>query len=275
MKRSGPTFLWPLGVLLASLIFAPPALAQGVSALQESDEPLEINADDGIEWQRDNQVYIARGNARAAQGDVELFADVLTARYRKREDDSTEIYQVEADGTVRIVTPKEEVFGDRAVYSVDTGTFVLTGDDIRMVAEQDTITARDSLEYYEREQVAVANGDAVAIREDKRIRADRLVARFTESASGKNEVERVDAKGNVQISTETEYASGNSAVYFVNQELATLIGDVSITRGDNQLNGQRAEVNLKTGVSTLKGDAEATRVRVLLDPSQKPGAEQE
>ena len=275
MRRSVPIVLWLLGCLFAWPIAAPDALAQGITGLQESDEPLEINADDGIEWQRDNQVYIARGNARAAQGEVELFADTLTARYRKREDDSTEIYQVEADGTVRIVTAKEEVFGDRAVYSVDTGTFVLTGDDIRLVAEQDTITARDSLEYYEREQVAVANGDAVAIREDKRIRADRLVARFAESATGKNEVERVDAEGNVQISTETEYASGNTAVYFVNQELATLIGDVSITRGDNQLNGQRAEVNLKTGVSTLKGSSEASRVRVLLDPSQKPGAEQE
>lgn len=261
---------------LGGLGFNGPAqsLAQGISGLQESDEPLEINADDGIEWQRDNQVYIARGNARAAQGDVELFAETLTAHYRKKDDGSTEIYQIDADGKVRIVTTQEEAFGDHATYSVDSGKFVLTGNDVRLVAEQDTITARDSLEYWEREQIAVARGDAVAIREDKRIRADQLVARLVEAETGKSEIERVDAEGNVQISTETEFVSANSGIYFVTREFAELTGDVKITRDENQLNGEFAEVNLKTGNSTLKPKPD-DRIRAILVPNQTPGSEQE
>ena len=262
-------------LLLGALLAGPaPALAQGISALQESDEPLEINAEEGIEWQRDNQVYIARGNARAAQGDVELYADTLTARYRKGEGDSTEIYQVDADGNVRIVTPQEQAFGDHATYNVDSGKFVLTGDDVRLIAEQDTISARDSLEYWEREQIAVASGDAVAIREDKRIRADRLVAQLVEGETGKSQVERVDAEGNVQISTKSEYVSANSGVYFVNREVAKLTGDVKITRDENQLNGEYAEVNLKTGNSTLLPKPN-DRIRAILVPNQQRATEQE
>jgi lipopolysaccharide export system protein LptA len=52
--------------------------------------------------------------------------------------------------------------------------------------------------------------------------------------------------------------------------VATLVGDVKISRGENQLNGGYAEVNLNTGVSRLLGappdsDAKA-RVRGLLRP---------
>ncbi|MNC94045.1 hypothetical protein D3C83_108050 [compost metagenome] len=52
-----------------------------------------------------------------------------------------------------------------------------------------------------------------------------------------------------------------------------------LTRGDNQLNGDRAEVNMKSGVSRLLADAGAPaannaapgrRVRVLIIPGQNP-----
>src|SRR3546814_2214101 len=78
--------------------------------LRESDQPLEINANDGIEWNRNDKTYIARGNARAASGDVEVLADVLTAHYRDPggdEEASTEIYLLEAVGNVRINSQEE------------------------------------------------------------------------------------------------------------------------------------------------------------------------
>ena len=46
-----------------------------------------------------------------------------------------------------------------------------------MTTTTDVVTARDSLEWYDQKQVAVARGDAVAVRDDaKRIRADVLTA---------------------------------------------------------------------------------------------------
>ena len=42
------------------LLFAGPAIAQSV--MTGGDGPVEINADDGIEWQRDTKAYIARAS---------------------------------------------------------------------------------------------------------------------------------------------------------------------------------------------------------------------
>src|SRR5262245_22447225 len=43
--------------------------------------PVEIESEQGIEWRRNDKVYIARGNATAKRGDSQVFADTLTARY--------------------------------------------------------------------------------------------------------------------------------------------------------------------------------------------------
>ena len=232
------------------------AVAQSVDRLRESDQPLEINADDGIEWNRNDKTYIARGNARAASGDVEVLADVLTAYYREPaegEQGDTEIYLLEATGNVRINSPEGSVYGDRGRYKLDEQVFVMTGNDLRLVSKDDVVTARDSLEYWEGQRKAVARGQAHATHEDKQIKADMLTANFQENAQGDLEVHRIDAVGNVEIFTAKEYARGREGTYYVDREVATLEGEVKITQGDNQLDGNYAEVNMATGISTLLG----------------------
>jgi lipopolysaccharide export system protein LptA len=242
-----------------------PAAAQGLSALQSGEGPLEITADQGIEWRRNEKLYIARGNARAARGALELHADALTAHYRDTAKGGTEVYRIDADGHVRIVSPGETVL----VW--------LRGRDLRLETERDLVRARDSLEYWERQRVAVARGDAVAVRGDKEIRADVLTAYFRPDAEGRLEMSTVKADGNVRISTPTEFARGAAGVYYVKEQLATLTGAVKITRGESQLNGEYAEVDLESGVSRLLGAAPGqpgdTRVRGLLVPESldKPG----
>ena len=256
---------------------SPQARGQALSGLQSGDEPLEINADEGIEWRRNEQVYIARGNAVAARGDITVYADEMTAHYRKTEKSGTDIDRIDVVGNVRIVSPSETVYGDRGAYDVINGVLVLVGKDLRLVGQQDTITARDSLEYWEKKQMAVARGDAEAIREDKRVKADVLTAHFEPGANNTQELKRIEAFGNVRITTAEEYARGNHGIYYVDRELASLNGDVKITREDNQLNGQYAEVNLKTGISRLlpgpPGQAVkdgGERVHGLLVPKRKP-----
>ncbi|MDZ7712401.1 MAG: hypothetical protein U5L06_04490 [Rhodovibrio sp.] len=74
----------------------------------------------------------------------------------------------------------------------------------------------------------------------------------------------------MRISTPSEFARGDRGVYNTRTEIATLTGNVRITRGENQLNGGWGQVNLRTGVSRLRGaPPEAgggSRVRALLQP---------
>lgn len=304
-----------LGCLLL-LALSDPAAAQGLVG-EGAEGPLQIDAEDGIEWRRDEQVYIARGNATATRGQVTVYGDRLIAHYRDTGGNSsdgsgnqgqnsgldtgdTEIFRLEAVGSVRIVDQRANARGDRGVYDLDQQVVVLTGDDLQFETEQETITAEDSLEYWEARDLAVARGDAVAVREDRRIQADVLTARFdsqqqdgAETASAESadsgetdggeadgrarEIERIEAFGNVRISTPEEYARGDRGVYNTRTQIATLTGNVRLTRGDNQLNGGWGQVNLETGVSRLLGappeSGETQRVRALLEPNDAENTE--
>ena len=44
-------------------------------AMTSGGGPVEIDASEGVEWNQDQKVYIARGNARAARGDTSISAD--------------------------------------------------------------------------------------------------------------------------------------------------------------------------------------------------------
>jgi lipopolysaccharide export system protein LptA len=255
--------------LAAALLIAtlgPVAEAQVIGLPgQDRNKPIEINAEQGIEWRQKDQVYVARGKARAAQGEVTLHADVLTAHYRENKGGKTEIWRIDADGNVRIVGPKQTAHGKKGVYDVFKGLLVLTGN-VRLETETDRITARDSLEYWEKRSLAVARGDAVATRGDRRMRADILAAHFKKNKAGETKVHEIEAFENVLISSPEEIVRAEYGIYNVETGIARLSGSVKITRGDSQLNGAQARVDLNTGISTLVGGKQG--VRGYLSPKQ-------
>ena len=282
---------WKLAAFcLALLVLAPPAPAQGLGGLTGSGEgSLDIRAEDGIEWRRDEGVYIARGNAEAVRGDLSVNADRLIARYRDSAGGGSEIHEIEAVGQVRIATPTETAHGKRALFDLDRDVVVLTGGDLRLVTGDETITARDSLEYWAGRRLAVARGNAVARRGERRLAADVLTAHFVSEGAGEGAgqntdgVERLEAFGSVEIASPTSVARADKGIYTPDTQLMTLSGDVRLTRGSNQLNGGYAEINLGTGVSRLLGappnaDAKA-RVQGLLSPRERdlsaPGGERD
>ena len=289
ISAAGRWWLRALAQLLVCGLFSSlPAFAQGLSLGGVSeDRPIEISADSGIEWQQDAQVYIARGNAMAKRGATEVHADTLTAHYRpsKGAGGETEIYRLNADGHVTIKGERQTVVGDQAVYDVDQQIGVVTGKALRMTTATDVVTARDSLEWYDQKQIAVARGDAVAVREAKRIRADVLTAHLTKdkpksgesgsdakparaapvtanakagSAAGlpaagdeSSRISRVDAQGNVLVSTATDIGRGDYGVYNADTGIVTLLGNVTVTRGPNAIRGQYAVVDLNNNISRM------------------------
>ena len=262
--------VWPGAVLCLLAMLAPAADAQSLLAADRSGGPLEVDAEQGIEWHQGDDSFIARGNAMARRGNVQLRADELIARYRKV-NGTTRIYRIEAVGTVNITSPGERIVGDRAVYDLDEAVAVVTGSDLRLTTPTDVITARDTLEYWENRNIAVARGAASAARGDRILRAQTLTATLIRDREGALRMTRVDAFDNVNITTADEFIRGDKGVYDVDQDIAVLEGAVRITRGENQLNGDRAEVNLKTGISRLLSLGQSGRVQGLLVPEQTEG----
>jgi lipopolysaccharide export system protein LptA len=215
----------------------------------------------------------------------------------------TEIYRLRAEGHVQIFTPTDHAQGDLAVYDIDQAVLVMSGHDLRLTTPNDVLTSRDTMEYWPQKHMAVARGNAVVVTKDaRRVAADTLVAYTTDTsapgaspaaapakpkpppkpaatdtssggspgtsedlaASGK--LQKVEAFGHVSVRTPTDTATGNRAVYVPDGGIARLAGNVRITRGQNQLDGQEGEVNMKTGIARLL-HGNADRVTGLVVPN--------
>jgi lipopolysaccharide export system protein LptA len=322
--------------LAAALALVPLGLhAQGIDMTKGG--PIEVTSDNGMEWRQNEQVIIAKGNAKAVRGDVTVTADQLLAHYRKKaaspgapgtaapagpaaaagaagapgpavpaaapatepgDTGNNEVYRLEAEGHVHIFTPTDQAFGDHAIYDMDQAVLVLTGHDLHIITPQQTMSARDVMEYWSQKHMAVGRGDAVVNTNDgRRLRADVLVGYTADpnappaspvqkvaatpakpnadplvDATGK--LQRVDAFGHVEVRTATEIFHADKGVYVPDTGIARLVGNVHLTRGQNQLNGDEAVINLKTGVSTMERNP-GGRVQGLVVPNDAqagPGA---
>ncbi len=256
----------------------PVSAASPLGMTSTSNEPLEVSADGSLEWHQDQRVYLAKGNAKAKRGNVTVEADLLTAHERekdktasqKKDDKKNEAFSgdvdvLTAEGNVRITDPKQQIFGDKAIYDLDKKIARITGGNLKYVTSRDVITAKDALEYHENEQVALARGKAQAVHQDRRIEADIMKAHFTQSASGQMEMSTMTAEGNVSVVTKNDVTRGDKAVYDIKRNVAVMQGNVRISRADTQLSGDRAEVDFTKGESRLINQGSG-RVRAVLTP---------
>lgn len=274
-------------ILLAGLASLP-AFGQAGLGLPGGG-PVEITAVDGIEWRRNEDMVIARGQAQARRERFTLNADRLIGRFRPRSgaarpaagptEGGSEIYRLEALGDVRITNGTDQAFADRAVYDLDQAVVVLTGRSLRLVSSDAQVTARDALEYWPVRRLAVARGNALVRfeREQRSLAADVLSAFLRNDGqpapteTGRGNIERLEAFGNVRIETAAEVVQGDVGAYTATDEIARLGGNVRITRGPNQLVGREAEVNMRTGVSRLLAGRDG-RVQGLIFPDSQPPA---
>ncbi|HYD18218.1 MAG TPA: LptA/OstA family protein [Patescibacteria group bacterium] len=255
-------------VFLALFLVTTPAFAQQMPMADEN-APVEISAKHSLEWNRKAKTYTARENAIAKQGNFQVASDLLTAHYTD-EKGATDISTLVAAGNVVITSPPYTVHGDQATYSVPDNSVLLTGRDLRIETVTERLTARDKIEFYGRENRLTAVGDAVAVRGTDTLRANVMNAFFHQGPEGKLVLQKITVDGNVSIKTLKETVNGSKGVYDVVAGKAILTGDIKILQGENWLQGTRAVVDLKTGISQLFAEGGEGRVKGLFYPKKKP-----
>ena len=251
--RSSRKLLFQLVVLVIFYFqISAAAVAGGLDLASGSkDMPIEITADNGIEWEKNKEILIASGNAKASRGGITVLAEVLRAYYRKKTTGGTDLYRLDAAGGVKIFSDTESMEGQTAVLDFEQAILKVDGKKVIYKAGPDTITANQQMEYWERQKMAVARGNAVAIHKGKTLRADVLKALLRKNKTGRSEVYIIEAFNNVLIVSGKDKLRSDSAIYKLDSGIATLKGNVSIIRENTILNGDLAEINLKTGISKL------------------------
>ncbi|APG61965.1 OstA family protein [Sphingorhabdus lutea] len=109
----------------------------------------------------------------------------------------------------------------------------------------------ERIELQDRSDRVVLSGGVTVTQAGLTLRANNITAAY--SNSGNIDVNRMDALGGVTIVKDDLRASSNSAIYDLDSDLITLIGNVSLTQGANKLNGGRIVIDLKAGRSTISG----------------------
>jgi lipopolysaccharide export system protein LptA len=147
----------------------------------------------------------------------------------------------------------------------------------------------DTLEVQQDKQLAIFRGKVDVIQGDSRLRSDELFVYYKDRAAQQgtqpqrqpaqrpaaapgaagadsSSISKIEAKGNVFVSTPKERAQGEFGVYDVDKKTITLTGNVLLTSDGSTLRCARAVMYQETGRSTCD-PAAGQRVRGVIIPN--------
>lgn len=289
-KRLGP-FLsraFVAGSLLVSI-----AAASSVSWAQSEDEPIAVTATEGIEWDQQRKVYIAKGDAAVQQGEVTIHAQELRAYYRDGKDAKAKsgvgfgsasgaIHRIEAIGNVYVRLDKDQLSAGKIVYEVDKDLMTATGNEpIFAAGDGTTVQASEALIYDPQNSRALAKGNVRAWDKENRLNADELELQFAGGGGPgirPTEIKQIVARGNVVIVQGDAAAQADSAIYDPVEEAAKLEGNVRLVQDGNVLTGQYGEFFFKPGIGRILAVPPGTsnpgnnqRVFIVINPATLDG----
>lgn len=121
--------------------------------------------------------------------------------------------------------------------------------------DADVDVAADRVEVQTRADRAVFSGNVVAKQAELTLNAQRVTLAYT--STGGTQIQRIDATGGVTVRSPSETAQGQYAIYDIRSRLITMLGGVTLTRGESQLRGGRLVLDLTSGRVVVDGGAQA------------------
>ena len=111
--------------------------------------------------------------------------------------------------------------------------------------------AADRAEAQDRNDRAIFAGNVVVKQGALTLRTARLTLAYADTDG--IDINRIDASGGVTVTSPSETARGDFAVYDLNEGLITMVGNVRLDRGGSFLSGGRLTIDLDTGRAVMDG----------------------
>jgi lipopolysaccharide export system protein LptA len=113
----------------------------------------------------------------------------------------------------------------------------------------------DRIEVQDRSDRAIFTGNVHVKQGEMTLDTPRLTVAYSGGQAGGNgvQIKRLDAAGGVVVRSPSETAKGEFGIYDLDRKLITLIGNVQLTRQQNQVNGARLVSDLDSGRATIDG----------------------
>ena len=111
--------------------------------------------------------------------------------------------------------------------------------------------ASDRIEVMDRADRAVFSGNVQVRQGDLQLNTARLTVAYANA--GGIEIKRLEAAGGVLLRSPSETARSQFAIYDLDRRLVTMIGGVTLVRGQSRVQGGRLVLDLDTGRAVLDG----------------------
>ena len=113
--------------------------------------------------------------------------------------------------------------------------------------------AADRIEVQDRADRAIFTGNVEVNQGSLRLSTARLTVAYANQ--GGIQIERLEASGGVVLRSPSETARSRFAIYDLNRRLVTMIGGVTLTRGESNVQGGRLVLDLDSGRAVMDGGA--------------------
>ena len=248
--------------------------SQQIINQKQNGEPVEIYAEQGIEWHKNDNKYLAIGNAIAKSGKMSVNSDRIEAFYEESDNSGMDIKLVKAHRNVVVTDENLKIVGGKlAEYNLRKDYFSIFGKNLILTSQENKLESKNKMEYWRTKGVAIASGKAKAQKGNEfKIKAEKLVWYLNENDK-KIDVKKIFGFENVSIYTNNEVAFSDKALYNKESGICKLFGNVKLQKGDSFLTGDYAEVDLNKGISKLLpapnfDKLNENRVRALIDKKQ-------
>jgi lipopolysaccharide export system protein LptA len=148
----------------------------------------------------------------------------------------------------------------------------------------------DRLDAYQEKDLVQFSGNVIATQGERVIKSDVLMLFFkkktdNKNAEGKktekreadkdgaakaNDIDRIEAKGNVKISEKDRIVTGEQAVFYNDEQKIVVTGNPVMQEGNNVISGDRVVVLLDENRGMVEGTA-GKRVTATIYPEESKG----
>jgi lipopolysaccharide export system protein LptA len=132
------------------------------------------------------------------------------------------------------------------------GTSALKGHDTDAPVD----VAADRIEVQDRADRAIFSGNVEVRQGSLQLSTARLTVAYANQ--GGIEIQRLEATGGVLLRSPSETARSRFAIYDLDRRQVTMLGGVTLTRGESQVQGGRLVLDLDTGRAVMDGGSAGT-----------------
>ena len=222
---------------------------------KQNKNNLLVTSENGLLIDQTKNTITAYENAHIYQKKEQIKAEKIILTYKKDAYNNNQVVKAEGYKNVEVLQEGKTVQADEMIFYKE---------------KEEALKVLDSLKSYnfiqkqDQVQEVVYLNKKTSLKEgNQRVLADKMYVIYKKGLQEKNVLDKVIAIGHVTATNGVQKILGDYGIYNPTTSLIDLYENVELHQGGSVLKGEWANLNLKSGISSLKShDKDSTKTRV-------------